>query len=368
MKITVTRSSMPPFEEYCNEIRDLWDSHWLTNMGSKHRALEALLKETLDAPNITLFSNGHLALEAILRTFDLTGEVITTPYTFASTTHAIIRCGLTPVFCDIKPDFTMNPEKIEPLITERTSAILPVHVYGNLCDHPSIEKIAGRYGLKVIYDAAHAFGVSRGGIAAARMGDASMFSFHATKVFHTIEGGAVCFQDAGRRRRLELEKNFGIAGPEQVEAVGGNAKMNEFQAAMGLCNLRRIDEEILKRKAVAKRYQERLGGVSGLEIWNEQEGVKPNYGYFAVVVDESGFGATRDALHDRLLEIDVLSRKYFYPATNEMACYGGRFDPGRTPEAARASRQVLTLPIYGDLSLTDVDRICDAIKSMQSGA
>jgi dTDP-4-amino-4,6-dideoxygalactose transaminase len=352
---------MPPFEEYCDEIKDLWSSHWLTNMGAKHRALEALLKDYLDAPNLTLFSNGHLALEAILRTFDLNGEVITTPYTFASTTHAIIRCGLTPVFCDIKPDFTMDPEKIEPLITGRTSAILPVHVYGNLCDHAAIERIARRHGLKVIYDAAHAFGVSRGGVAAAQMGDASMFSFHATKVFHSIEGGAVCFQDAERRRRLELEKNFGIAGPEQVEAVGGNAKMNEFQAAMGICNLRHIDAEISKRKAVARRYQERLSDVPGLSIWWEQDGVKPNYGYFAVIVDENAFGVTRDALYEKLLENDVYARKYFYPATNEMACCSGRFDPGQTPRAAEASRRVLTLPIYGDLSPEDVDRVCDVI-------
>ena len=254
-QILVTRSSMPSIDEYIEEIRDLWESKWLTNMGSKHRSLESQLSDYLKVPNISLFTNGHLALECILAALNLTGEVITTPFTFASTTHAIVRCGLTPVFCDINSeDYTIDVNKIECLITEKTSAIVPVHVYGNVCNVDKIEKIAIKYNLKVIYDAAHAFGVTVNGKGIGTFGDASMFSFHATKVFNTIEGGAVTYRDSLIKDKLEAIKNFGITSSETVEYVGGNAKMSEFQAAMGICNLRHVNNEIAKRKIVVERY------------------------------------------------------------------------------------------------------------------
>ena len=275
--INVTRSSMPEFEEYCDEIRGLWDSCWLTNMGSKHKQLEADLKSYLGVKGVTLFTNGHLALENALAAFDLHGEIITTPFTFASTTHAIVRCGCTPVFCDVDPvTYTMDASKLEALITERTCAIVPVHVYGTLCDTETIEAIAKKHGLAVIYDAAHAFGVTKNGVSAAAFGDASMFSFHATKVFHTIEGGAVCFNDPAPEQKLNDLKNFGIRGPEEVAYVGGNAKMNEFCAAMGICNLRHLEGEIEKRRRVVEHYDARLSGVPGLKLKTEQAGVKSN--------------------------------------------------------------------------------------------
>lgn len=360
MAIKVTRSSMPDFEEYINEIKDLWDSHWLTNMGAKHKLLEAELSRYLDIPSITLFTNGHLALECAIAAFDLTGEVITTPFTFASTTHAIVRNGLEPVFCDIDPnDYTIDTDKLEPLLTERTTAIIPVHVYGNLCNVQEIMRIAQKYNLRIIYDAAHAFGVTVDGVGVANFGDATMFSFHATKVFNTIEGGAVTYQERFLSKRLNDLKNFGIAGPESVEYVGGNAKMNEFQAAMGLCNLRHIDDEIAKRKIVVERYIERLSGVNGIRICKPQDGVKGNYAYFPVVFD--GYKMGRDEVFARLRSENIYARKYFYPLTNSFKCYQGRFDPVNTPVARYIADRVLTLPLYADLILNDVDRICDII-------
>lgn len=366
-KILVTRSSMPDFEEYAEEIRPIWESHWLTNMGVKHRQLEADLMDYLKIPQIALFVNGHSALECVLEAMGLKGKVVTTPYTFASTTHAIVRKGLEPVFADIKPDdYTIDPASVERLIDEDTCAIVPVHVYGNLCDVDAIQDIADRHGLKVIYDAAHAFGVWRGGVSSASFGDASMFSFHATKVFNTIEGGAVCFHDAGLKTLLNEWKNFGITGPEDVEYVGGNAKMNEFCAAMGICNLRHLDREIAKRKLVAERYWERLDGVRGVRLSLPKEGVTPNYAYLPVVFD-GDFGASRDDVYDALAEQQVFSRKYFYPLTTDFACYRGRFDSSRTPVARYVASHVLTLPMYADLALEDVDRICDIVLSCARG-
>ena len=362
MSILVTRSSMPPFEEYCEEIRSLWESRWLTNMGEKHRALEAALRDYLDCEHLALHVNGHLALEDLLEAFDLHGEIVTTPFTFASTTHAIVRCGCTPVFCDIDPEtFTLDPGKLEGLITEKTAAILPVHVYGTLCDVDAIDAIAKRHGLPVIYDAAHAFGVFREGVSAASFGDAAMFSFHATKVFHSIEGGLAVCRDEETLQRLNDLKNFGIHGPEEVPYVGGNAKMNEFCAAMGLCNLRHLEAEIEKRRAVVERYRARLEGVPGLQLAKPQPGVRSNCAYFPVVFD--GFRSGRDEVFARLAEQDIHARKYFYPLTNSFACYNGRpgFDPALTPVAAHVAERVLTLPLYADLAPDDVDRICDII-------
>ena len=364
MRINVTRSSMPGFEEYCEEIKGLWDSHWLTNMGTKHQQLEKDLNAYLNTPNVTLFTNGHLALEMILAAFAFPkgAEVITTPFTFASTTHAIVRSGLIPVFCDVNPvDYTMDAAKIESLITEKTVAILPVHVYGNLCDVDAIAEIAKKHNLKVIYDAAHAFGVTRDGVSAANFGDASMFSFHATKVFHTIEGGAVTYPEESLSQKLNDLKNFGIRGPEKVLYAGSNAKMNEFAAAMGICNLRHLDGEIAKRKQVVDHYNKRLGNIPGIRLCPVQAGVKSNYAYYPVVFD--GYKETRDEIHAKLAKYDIIARKYFYPLTNSFECYKGLpgFDPDTTPVAKYIADRVLTLPLYADLSKEDVDRICDVI-------
>lgn len=358
--VQVTRSSMPNFEEDISKIKELWDSHWLTNMGVKHRQLEAGLSRYLDVPGVTLFTNGHLALECANEAFNLTGQVVTTPFTFASTTHAIVRNGLEPVFCDINPvDYTIDINKLEGLITNKTSAIIPVHVYGNICNVQEIERIAKKHNLKVIYDAAHAFGVTVDGVGVANFGDASMFSFHATKVFHTIEGGAVTYQDVGLSKKLDALKNFGITGLKSVEYVGGNAKMNEFQAAMGICNLRHVEREIARRKTVVERYVERVGGIKGIKLCRPQAGVKDNYAYFPVVFD--GYRLSRDEVFEKLKAANIFARKYFYPLTNSFACYAGRFDVEKTPVAKYIADRVLTLPLYANLPSDDVDRICDLI-------
>ena len=361
-KILVTRSSMPSMEEYIEEIRSIWDSHWLTNMGEKHKALQAELQKYMGVPAVELLTNGHMALELSLQAMNLQGEVITTPFTFASTTHAIVRNGLEPVFCDIDPEtYTMDVTQIERLITDRTCAILPVHVYGNVCNIEEIERIAHKYGLKVLYDAAHTFGETYKGQGIGNFGDASCFSFHATKVFNTIEGGAVCYRDPDMGRRLYELKNFGIHGPEEVDAVGANAKMNEFCAAMGLCNLRHVDEEIAKRRAVAERYREHLEGVDGLRLNVQQPEVRSNYAYFPVVFDENLFGASRNEVMDALAQNGIGARKYFYPLTNTFECFHGKYDVDATPVALHVAKRVLTLPLYADLSMEDVDRICKIV-------
>ena len=373
--IQVTRSSMPKFEEYVDEIKELWDSRWLTNMGDKHQKLESKLKSYLQVPNITLFTNGHLGLECVIAAYNLSGEVITTPYTFASTTHAIIRNGLKPVFCDINERYyTIDTDKLKSMITEKTSAIIPVHVYGNVCDVDAIDRIAkkhnlkvvydeaiaNKYNLKVIYDAAHTFGVQVNGIGIGNFGDASMFSFHATKVFHTIEGGAITYKDSSIKKTLNNLKNFGITGPESVEYVGGNAKMNEFQAAMGICNLRHVDSEIVKRKLVVERYNEQLYGIKGIKLTRPQDGIKSNYAYYPVVFD--GYKKSRNEVFEELKTHNILSRKYFYPLTNSFDCYKGQYNVEETPIAKHIADRVLTLPLYADLEFEDVDRICKIIK------
>lgn len=360
--ILVTRSSMPSMEEYIEEIRSIWDSHWLTNMGEKHKVLQAELQKYMGVPAVELLTNGHMALELSLQAMNLQGEVITTPFTFASTTHAIVRNGLEPVFCDIDPEtYTMDVTQIERLITDRTCAILPVHVYGNVCNIEEIERIAHKYGLKVLYDAAHTFGETYKGQGIGNFGDASCFSFHATKVFNTIEGGAVCYRDPDMGRRLYELKNFGIHGPEEVDAVGANAKMNEFCAAMGLCNLRHVDEEIAKRRAVVERYREHLEGVDGLRLNVQQPEVRSNYAYFPVVFDENLFGASRNEVMDALAQNGIGARKYFYPLTNTFECFHGKYDVDATPVALHVAKRVLTLPLYADLSMEDVDRICKIV-------
>lgn len=360
--IFVTRSSMPEFSEYTEEIRDIWDTHWMTNMGSKHKQLQQELKQYLQVPQIDLFTNGHMALELSIQAMNLSGEVITTPFTFASTTHAIVRNRLTPVFCDINPvDFTMDVSQIEERITDKTSAILPVHVYGNVCNVGEIERIAAKYGLKVIYDAAHSFGVTYQGRGIGTFGDVSCFSFHATKVFNTIEGGAACFGEKEFGEKLYRLKNFGIRGPEVVDGIGANAKMNEFCAAMGLCNLRHVEEQIQKRKKVCDRYRAHLEGVEGIQLNPVQKDVKPNYAYFPAVFDETKFGATRNEVFAALARENIFARKYFYPLTNTFECFHHRFDACQTPTALHISKRVLTLPLYPDLQMETVDRICEII-------
>ena len=363
-KILVTQTSMPPYEEYIEEIKDIWESHWLTNMGPKHNLLESKLKKYLTVDNISLFTNGHNALELCLQAMNLSGEVITTPFTFASTTHAIVRNGLTPVFCDINPvDYTIDVTKIERLITDKTTAIVPVHVYGHVCNIEEINRIAKKYGLKVIYDAAHVFGVRYKGKGIGNFGDASMFSFHATKVYHTIEGGAICYHNEELGRELYKLRDFGIKDAETIDGIGSNAKMNEFVAAMGLCTLRHVDEEIAKRKKVVECYWTHLGGIDGIQLPPIQENVESNYAYFPIVIDEKKFGSTRNEIFETLAENNIHARKYFYPLTSAFDAYHGIYNVNETPIALYVSKRVLTIPLYSDLEIEDVERVSNIIRS-----
>ena len=360
--ILVTRSSLAPYEEYEELIKKLWDTRFITNMGPYHEELKNTLSEKFGR-EAELFVNGHMALEMLLQAFDLKGEVITTPFTFVSTTHAIVRNGLTPVMCDVKEtDGTLDPEKLEALITEKTCAILPVHVYGNVCDDDAIEAIAKKHGIPVIYDAAHAFGETANGKPVASLGDASMLSFHATKAFNSIEGGCVCFDEKthpGLADRLYKLKNFGITGKESIEYVGGNAKMNEFAAAMGIVNLRHFDEWVAARKRVFERYTENLAGVKGVQVLEKSENVSYNYAYMPVVLDPAVFD--RDRMYDEMCADGICPRKYFYPLVNDCDCYRGVLPAAETstPVAYRLGKTVLTLPIYPDLPIETVDEICE---------
>lgn len=366
--IFVTRPSMPPWEEYTERIKPLWDSHWLTNMGELHNTLEQELKEYLGVEGISLMVNGHMSLELALAAmkFPQGAEVITTPFTFISTTHAIARNGLEPVFCDIKSsDYTIDEDKIESLITEKTVAIVPVHVYGSICNLERINRIAEKYELKVIYDAAHAFGSTYKGKGIGTFGDASVFSFHATKVFNTIEGGAVTFRNPDLYTKLYNLKNFGIRSEEIVAEVGANAKMNEFAAAMGLCNLMHIEEEMGKRKKLMERYRELLVPVKGIRLLEEQIDVKPNYAYFPIQIDETVFGRSRDEVCDALKQQGIFCRKYFYPLTSDQICFGDRYR-GLPLETARSvSKRIMVLPLYADLQIAQVEEIVNAILACQ---
>lgn len=358
-KINVTQSSMPTYEEYCEEIKSIWDTVHLTNMGPIHNRLKTQIKTYLKADNIELFVNGHLALYCALKALNLKGEIITTPFTFASTTNAIVQAGCTPVFCDVKCDYTIDESKIEALITPNTVAILGVHVYGNICNVNAIQKIADKHGLKVIYDAAHAFGVEYDGKGIGAYGDVSMFSFHATKVFHTIEGGCLTFKDVRLAEKISLQRNFGVNG-ETLECFGTNAKMNEFQAAMGICNLRHIDEELALRKKVYEAYTKRLKDVEGLTLLQCVYGIKQNYAYYPVLIDENKLGISRDMLCEKLAKHNIGARKYFYP----LVCENKEFENSKvalTPQAKNYSNNVLCLPMYAHLDLQDVGRICDII-------
>lgn len=361
--INVTRPSLPPFEEYCAEIQDIWESKWLSNSGQKHQALQRELGTVLGTDGIELTVNGHMALELSLAALNLKGEVITTPFTFASTIHAIVRNGLTPVFCDIDPaTLTLDPKKVEKLVNPGTCAAMPVHLYGNICDIDEIDAIAQKNHIKVIYDAAHAFGEQWKGRGIGAFGDAACFSFHATKPFNSAEGGAACIRDPEVRNRLLKMRNFGIRDEEHVDFAGTNAKMNELSAAMGLCNLRHFDDEVRKRECVDRRYRQNLQDVSGITLRSLQSEVRQNYSFFPILIDPDLFGATRDEVFDKLAANQIFCRKYFFPLASEYGCYQGRFGaPEDTPVALKASRRVLTLPIYADLPLDQVDRICELL-------
>lgn len=369
MPIYVTRPSMPSLEDYIEEIKPIFESHILTNMGPVYKKFQHQLKDYLQVPELSLFVNGHLALEMAIQAMGLKelgeklggGEVITTPFTFVSTTHAIARNNLKPVFCDIREsDYCMDPDKIEELITDKTVAIIPVHVYGNICDVEKIDAIAKKHNLKVIYDGAHAFGETYKGVGVGNFGDATMFSFHATKVFNTIEGGAIAFHDKEYCVPLHELKNFGIHGPERVDAIGGNAKLDEFRSAMGICNLKRIEESIEARKQIHDQYYERLESVKGITLCCLQSGVKYNYAYFPVLFNEEMFGKSRDEVYLTLRENNIYSRKYFYPAINDLDCYT-KYSVQKTPIAHKVSMNILTLPIYEGLLVEDIDSICSII-------
>ena len=366
-KIYVTKASLPSYEEYIEKIRPIWDSHWLTNMGRYHRELEKRLKEYLDVSGLSLMVNGHMALELALQMMDFPegGEVITTPFTFISTTHAIIRNRLQPIFCDVKTsDGTIDEEKIEDLITEKTVAIVPVHVYGNVCNVTEIQKIACRHNLKVVYDAAHAFGVKYRGRGIGNYGDASIFSFHATKVFNTIEGGAVTFSAPELYEKLYDLKNFGIRGEESVVSIGANAKMNEFSAAMGLCNLEHIEEVMEKRKVCSEEYEKLLKPVKGIRLFGKSQDVDVNYGYFPILVEDD-YPLSRNELYDLLRNNGIFSRKYFYPLTSDQECFKDKYEKAELGNARELSRKVLVLPLYEGLTVENVHEIVRLIRDQQ---
>ena len=365
-KILVTRSSLPPLEEYIDEIKDLWETRWLTNMGVKHQLLEEKLREYLDTENITLFDNGHLALESIIQVMDLKGEVITTPFTFISTTHAIVRSGLTPVFCDINyDDYTIDVSKIEDLITERTSAIIPVHVYGNICDYQEIDRIAKKYNLKVIYDAAHAFGVRQEGRSLLLDGDLSVLSFHATKVFNTFEGGAIVCHSAEMKEHIDHLKNFGITDEVTVCELGINGKMSEINAAFGLLELKYVDDAIERRGEIDKRYRELFSKTPGIECLAWPPSLTPNFSYFPILVS-AAYPLTRDELYEKLRQQGIYTRRYFYPLISQFPMYSGIASaaPQNLPVATDIASRVLCLPIYPNLSDDDVQAIAGLISSI----
>ncbi len=363
--INVTKSFLPPVNEFKYYIDKIWDSNWLTNNGEFHNEFEKEIENYLKVSYCTLFCNGHLALDIAIKALKLKGEVITTPFTFASTTHAITMNGLLPRFCDISmDDYNIDVSKIEKLINENTCAIIPVHVFGSPCNVYEIERISKKYKIPVIYDAAHCFGVEIGGEAIGIFGDISMISFHATKVFNSIEGGVLTYSDEKLKYKLNCLKNFGITGPETVEMIGMNAKMNEFQAAMGLLNLKYIEKEINERKRVTNRYKRGLKELEGIRVLKENNNVKYNYSYFPILVDEKKVSCDRDLIYERLKEFNVFTRKYFYPIVTEYECYRDKYSTADTPNAKYVSDRILTLPIYGSLTDYEVDKICNLIKKI----
>ena len=363
-QITVTSPLLPSLEEFNTLLKDIWDRKWITNNGHYHQLLEQALAEYLKVPYVSLFTNGTLPLITALQALRISGEVITTPYTFVATTHALWWNGIKPVFVDIEwKTGCLDPAKIEAAITPKTTAIMPVHVYGKPCNMQAIQDIADKYGLKVIYDAAHAFGVEVDGESVLNAGDMSTLSFHATKVYNTIEGGAMVMHDEKTKRRIDYLKNFGFAGETEVVAPGINSKMDEIRSAYGLLNLRQVDAAIEARHQVAIRYREALRGVEGIEFWDDLPGVRHNYSYFPIFVDAKRYGMTRDALYFKMKEQGILGRRYFFPLISDFSTYRGL--PSATPEnlpvATKMAREVICLPMHHALTEDDVQRVLNCI-------
>ena len=357
---TVTSPLLPDLEEFHDMLREIWASKWITNNGSFHKQLEKELAAYLKVPYISLFTNGTLPLITALQALRITGEVITTPYSFVATTHSLWWNGIKPVFVDVDPaTCNLDPSKIEAAITPKTTAIMPVHCYGKPCDTKAIQEIADKYGLKVIYDAAHAFGVEVNGESVLNAGDMSTLSFHATKVYNTIEGGAMVMQDEVTKKRIDYLKNFGFANETTVVAPGINSKMDEMRSAYGLLNLRQVDAAIAARQKVANAYREALRDVEGISFFDDMPGVRHNYSYFPIFIDAERFGKTRDALYQEMKEANVLGRRYFYPLISEFSTYKGLPSATREnlPVAYRLADTVLCLPMHHDLSDADIDRV-----------
>lgn len=362
--ITVTSPLLPDLEEFNELLKDIWERRWITNNGHYHQLLEKALAEYLKVPYVSLFTNGTLPLITALQALRITGEVITTPYSFVATTHALWWNGIKPVFVDIDwKTGCLDPNKIEAAITPKTTAIMPVHVYGKPCDTKAIQDIADKYGLKVIYDAAHAFGVEVNGESILNAGDLSTLSFHATKVYNTIEGGAMVMHDAKTKQRIDYLKNFGFAGETEVVGPGINSKMDEMRSAYGLLNLKQVDAAIEARHQVAIKYREALKDVEGIEYWDDLPGVKHNYSYFPIFVDAKKYGMTRDKLYFKMKEQGVFGRRYFYPLISEFSTYRGLESarPENLPIAHKMANSVICLPMHHGLSDDDVKRIVDLI-------
>jgi dTDP-4-amino-4,6-dideoxygalactose transaminase len=360
--VTVTKPFLPPLEEYVEELKGIWDRRWLANMGPCHEALERALCEYLRVPHLSLFCNGMAALQVGLRALRITGEVITTPFSFPATTHALYWNGCTPVFCDVDPQTgNLDPARVEALITPRTTAILPVHVYGTPCDMSALERIADTFGLKLIYDAAHAFGVEIGGTSILNHGDVSMLSFHATKVFSTAEGGALVTSNPKLKQRFDYLKNFGFADEITVVGPGTNGKMNELQAALGLVELRHIDDALAERRRLSEVYRSRLASVPGIRLLPPIESVRGNAAQVPIFVEERAYPVSRDALYDLLRTNGFSGRRYFYPLISEFPPYRGLSSAANLPVATMLSRQVICLPIYPGLPLDTVERICELV-------
>lgn len=366
-KILVTQPSLPSLLDFTESLKEIWKSKWLTNNGEFHQEFELKLAEHLGVTHISLFSNGTLALLTAMQLLELKGEVITTPYSFVATTHAMLWNNLTPVFCDVDPVYgNLDPEKIEELITDNTCAIVPVHVYGNPAEVKKIEIIAKKHNLKVIYDAAHAFGVEKNGQSILDAGDLSILSFHATKTFNTIEGGAIICHNEETKKQIDYLKNFGFNGETSVVAAGINAKMNELQSAFGLLQLKTIDKDILKRRDVANSYRSLLKSIQGIRILEDIPYVRHNYSYFPIFI-ENTYSLSRDELYHKLKQNNIFSRRYFYPLISEFDMYKelSSSHPKKLPVANRMAKEVICLPIYPELDFTSIAYICNIIIDKQ---
>lgn len=362
-RINVTRPQLPPLSEYVQGLREIWDRAWLTNDGPMVNRFESELADFLGIDNVCLFNNGTLALQIALQGMEISGEVITTPFTFVATTHALFWNKVRPVFVDIDSDhYTLDPKRVEQAITPWTSAILAVHLYGHPCRHEELNNIARRHNIRLIYDAAHAFGVKVDGRPIGELGDLSMFSFHATKLFHSIEGGMLSFRDASLKRIFNYLKNFGFENEEEVVIPGTNAKMNELQALMGSLLLKRMPQIIDSRRVLYERYLRNLASIPGILLPTPlPRNVDYNYAYLPIEIDGENFGLSRDAIYEKLKEFNVFTRRYFYPLLSDLACYRHVHVVDPLVVARRVSSRILTLPIYPDLRVEDVDRICEIL-------